>query len=373
MPNLQDDSVDTDDALSRLMRDGASPRELFYGLTAQGVPPQQAMTAAYARDSDVVRAALQAYGRPTAIPNAPLSSLNESPVIDTRLPPADLSRGQVVQPVSVRSASVFPDPPPMAPPSGADDVLRRRPGFNPLPDGSTGLDPSYLAPRREAQRRSGWGSRVVLDTRESVGLPQDGGGNFAGVDLSKNGAGDYGLDPHYAAQLRAALDAPPYVPSEREQIVRGGKFSAGAAPFGFAGPGSLNFDPSLESNTETLAPFRRSLEDFQAAPPVPRSPRAGDYVGAVRGFPLPRSKVGPGAGVYVDDSGHIYPQFYFGSPGVSGSVGHSDDLDSQLTGLSATGSINKVDGRRIPGAGILYGIGPYEMPWLAKIIKDHLP
>ncbi len=97
----------------------------------------------------------------------------------------------------------------MAPPSGADDVLRRRPGFNPLPDGSTGLDPSYLAPRREAQRRSGWGSRVVLDTRESGGLPQDGGGNFAGVDLGKNGAGDYGLDPHYAAQLRAALDAPP--------------------------------------------------------------------------------------------------------------------------------------------------------------------
>ncbi len=78
-------------------------------------------------------------------------------------------------------------------------------------------------------------------------------------------------------------------------------------------------------------------------------------------------------GVYVDDSGHIYPQFYFGSPGVSGSVGHSDDLDLQLTGLSATGSINKVDGSAHIGAGILYGLGPYEMPWLAKIIKDHLP
>ncbi len=48
MPNPQDDSFDTDDALSRLMRNGASPRELFYGLTAQGAPPQQAMTAAYA-------------------------------------------------------------------------------------------------------------------------------------------------------------------------------------------------------------------------------------------------------------------------------------------------------------------------------------
>ncbi len=258
MPNPQDDSFDTDDALSRLMRNGASPRELFYGLTAQGVPPQQAMTAAYARDSDVVRAALQAYGRPTAIPNAPLSPLNEGPVVDTRLPPADLSRGRVVQPMSARGASVFPDPP-QFPPLTSDDAMRRRPGFIPRPDRGENLAPGYLDPRSEAERRSRWAARD--SSRESLGLPQDSTEQFAGVNLARNADGGYGLEPHYAAQTQRALETEPYVPSQRERIVRGGKFYAGAAPFGFAGPGSLNFDPSLEANTDTLAPFRRPFAE----------------------------------------------------------------------------------------------------------------
>ncbi|WP_315831087.1 hypothetical protein [Bradyrhizobium prioriisuperbiae] len=263
MPYRPDDSAfDTDDAFARLAPDTASPRDLFYALTAQGVPPQQAMTAAYARDSDVVHATLQACGRPTVIPNAPLSSLTEIPVVDTRLPPANFSRGQVVQPMSqamsARSASVFPDPP-YFPPQTDDDAMRRRPGFIPRPDGGDNLGPGYLNPRSEVERRSRWAARD--SSRESLGLPQDSTDQFAGVNLTRSADGGYGLDPHYAAQTQRALDTEPYVPTQRERIVRGGKFYAGAAPFGFAGPGSLNFDPSLEANTETLAPFRRPFTE----------------------------------------------------------------------------------------------------------------
>lgn len=93
MPYRQDDTAfDSDDMAPRTP---ATPQQMFYALTAQGVPRQQAMVAAYARDNDVVQATLQAYGRPTVIPNAPLSSLSEIPVVDTRLPPADVSRGRV--------------------------------------------------------------------------------------------------------------------------------------------------------------------------------------------------------------------------------------------------------------------------------------
>lgn len=78
---------------------------------------------------------------------------------------------------------------------------------------------------------------------------QDGEGQFqqGGVAINKEAEGSYQLDPRYAAQLRAAMIAPPAVQSPREQMVHGGKFFAGAAPFGFAGPGSLNFDPSTDS------------------------------------------------------------------------------------------------------------------------------
>ncbi|WP_315831084.1 hypothetical protein [Bradyrhizobium prioriisuperbiae] len=259
MPYRPDDSAfDTDDSFARLAPDTASPRDLFYALTAQGVPPQQAMTAAYARDSDVLHATLQAYGRPTVIPNAPLSSLTEIPVVDTRLPPADFSRGQVVQPTSARGASVFPDPP-YFPPQTDDDAMRRRPGFIPRADGGDNLGPGYLNPRSEVERRSRWAARD--SSRESLGLPPDSTDQFAGVNLGRGADGGYGLDPHYAAQTQRALDTEPYVPTQRERIVRGGKFYAGAAPFGFAGPGSLNFDPSLEANTETLAPFRRPFTE----------------------------------------------------------------------------------------------------------------
>ncbi|MGO4714770.1 hypothetical protein [Bradyrhizobium sp. 2TAF24] len=281
--------------------------------------------------------------------------------------------------VAPRGASAFSDPPALQGSAATDPGsagIRRR------PEGGYDLDPSYLNPRLEERRvpgidpgqagirpppgesyylypeperrhASGWGDWVRPTTRESLGLSPESSEQFAGVPLAGDADRGYRLDPDYMAQVRTALNTEPHIPSEREKIVRGGKFYAGAAPFGFAGPGSLNFDPSLESSTRTLAPFRRPLENL---PQAPRPKREGNFAGAVGGVPI--FGVGVGGGAYFDSDGYYYPQVYIGTPGVAASAASSGDLEGQLTGLSGTFSAGKGG----LGGGVTFGWGPWKIP-----------
>jgi hypothetical protein len=362
MPYRQDDSaLDTDDAFARLAPDTASPRDLFYALTAQGVPPQQAMVAAYSRDNDVVQAALQGRPAPDASQpaNTPVRVVSPPPAYYWGHDPRHLDPRPEAERGSGWDAPVAP---------GGADVRSGRPGFIPRAAGGDRLDPSYLDPRPEARLESGWTPSIPYATREDLGLPQTGSEQFAGVGLSRDASGGRGLDPHYAAQTRTALETERYIPSVDEIISGNRMLTDGrrAPPFGLAGPGSLNFDPSLESNNAAVEPFERSLDEYQRAT---RPRRAGYYWGGMAAVPLPRLGVGLGGGVYFDDSGRFYPQTYFGTPGKMGSAGHSEDLDGQLTGTSVTGSVGKVGGRRVPGAGVITGYGPIDPFWLFRAKK----
>ncbi|WP_456624019.1 hypothetical protein [Bradyrhizobium sp. P5_C12] len=114
----------------------------------------------------------------------------------------------------------------------------------------------------------------------------------------------------------------------------------------------------------------------------------GTYGGFTVGFPSPLGGVGFGA--YIDNSGRLYPQFYYGTPRFSASAGYTNDLGALLTGPSASGTIGRGwiganvatvgnetgVGFGTPGVGVTYGIGPfdfsedYSLPWIKELIKD---
>lgn len=96
----------------------------------------------------------------------------------------------------------------------------------------------------------------------------------------------------------------------------------------------------------------------------------GTYFGGTIGSPW-----GLGGGLYIDNHGRLYPQGYFGSPGLSFSAGYTPNLEGFLTGPSASGSLGAGSikanfgtsgtspsiGIGTPGVGATYGIGPYEI------------
>jgi hypothetical protein len=99
----------------------------------------------------------------------------------------------------------------------------------------------------------------------------------------------------------------------------------------------------------------------------------GTYFGASWGSPW-----GIGGGAYIDNHGRIYPQGYFGSPGLNISSGYTPDLEGFLTGLSVSRSFGQgpIKGSfgtsgtsptvgfsvGTPGVGATYGVGPYRVP-----------
>ncbi len=114
----------------------------------------------------------------------------------------------------------------------------------------------------------------------------------------------------------------------------------------------------------------------------------GYYGGGTWGWPI--GPFGVGGGLYWDDRGRLYPQFYFGTPKLSASGGYTDDLEALLTGASVSGTLGRgrigfndaanadASGYGIgtPGAGVTYGFGPLEMsqeysqPWKTPFIRD---
>jgi len=113
-------------------------------------------------------------------------------------------------------------------------------------------------------------------------LDSDGNATFpvAGVGVNRAPDGGLYLDPRYAAQLAPTFERMPKLPTEREKIVRDGTFAAGAAPFGFAGPGSLNFDGRADASARNLDRFRRPPP--QPAPPPQEPLTFSDLDGFVR-------------------------------------------------------------------------------------------
>lgn len=99
--------------------------------------------------------------------------------------------------------------------------------------------------------------------------------------------------------------------------------------------------------------------------------RSGFYTGGTYGFPTPVG--GLGGGLYFDDAGNFYPQFYWGTPRWGFSSGHATDLDEYLTGPSASITLGGAplayhvggnttsagQGISTPGVGFTYGFGPY--------------
>jgi hypothetical protein len=97
---------------------------------------------------------------------------------------------------------------------------------------------------------------------------------------------------------------------------------------------------------------------------------AGTYGGATFGLPW-----GVGVGLYFDNHGRMYPQWYGGTPRLSLSAGYTPDLEALLTGPSFSGSagigsarFNAVGsggtagfGIGTPGIGVTHGYGPYEL------------
>lgn len=97
----------------------------------------------------------------------------------------------------------------------------------------------------------------------------------------------------------------------------------------------------------------------------------GLYGGANFGIP---QLWGLGGGLYVDNYGNYYPQFYYGiPPRLSASAGYSPDLEGLLTGPSVSGSVGNRSfkfnfgrsadstgvGFGTPGVGFTYGFGPF--------------
>jgi hypothetical protein len=111
----------------------------------------------------------------------------------------------------------------------------------------------------------------------------------------------------------------------------------------------------------------------------------GTYAGGTYGSPF-----GLGVGLYMDNHGRIYPQFYGGTPRASLSAGYSSDLEGLLTGTSISGSPGaglfrfnagtsggaSGFGFGTPGVGVTYGVGPLELshdfsrPWVTPHIRN---
>lgn len=105
---------------------------------------------------------------------------------------------------------------------------------------------------------------------------------------------------------------------------------------------------------------------------------------------IPTLAGGMGVGAYIDNSGRLYPQLYYGTPGFSLSAGYTNDLGALLTGPSAAGTLGmgRVGanvatvgsetgvGFGTPGVGVTYGYGPldfsedYSQPWIRQLIRD---
>src|SRR5689334_4852849 len=97
----------------------------------------------------------------------------------------------------------------------------------------------------------------------------------------------------------------------------------------------------------------------------------GYYGGGTIGFP---QLYGLGGGLYADNHGNLYPQFYYGTPGAGVSGGFSPDLEGFLAGTSVSGSFGRGAiranvgasdsstgvGFGTPGFGATYGFGPYK-------------
>ena len=95
----------------------------------------------------------------------------------------------------------------------------------------------------------------------------------------------------------------------------------------------------------------------------------GFYGGGTFGFPTPIG--GVGGGLYFDNFGNLYPQFYYGTPRAGMSAGYTPDLEGLLTGASLSGSIGNRTlnynvgtsgsslgaGFGTPGLGVTYGFG----------------
>jgi hypothetical protein len=113
----------------------------------------------------------------------------------------------------------------------------------------------------------------------------------------------------------------------------------------------------------------------------------GTYGGFTYGIPW---LGGLGGGLYMDNSGRLYPQLYYGTPGFGASAGYTNDLSALLTGPSAAGSIGRgwIKGNvatvgtengigfGTPGVGVTWGFGPFEsskdysQPWIKGLIED---
>src|SRR5579863_9055403 len=101
--------------------------------------------------------------------------------------------------------------------------------------------------------------------------------------------------------------------------------------------------------------------------------KQGFYGGGTVGFfPTPVGTLG--GGLYIDSSGNLYPQLYYGTPKAGFSTGYTPDLEGLLTGLSVSGTLDRgirpnlsTSGAPIgvgigtPGFGATYGFGPYNI------------
>ena len=111
----------------------------------------------------------------------------------------------------------------------------------------------------------------------------------------------------------------------------------------------------------------------------------GYYGGGTIGLPTPIG--GAGGGLYFDNHGNFYPQFYYGTPGTGASAGYSPDPEGFLTGTSVSGSFGRRPirtnvgasdssigvGIGTPGFGATYGWGPYNLDQLINLLMGITP
>lgn len=74
---------------------------------------------------------------------------------------------------------------------------------------------------------------------------------------------------------------------------------------------------------------------------------AGVYAGGIIGWPTPIG--GVGLGLFADSSGDVYLEFYYGTPTANVTAGYATDLESLLTGISASGDFG--------GESLLFSLG----------------
>ncbi|MGO4714750.1 hypothetical protein [Bradyrhizobium sp. 2TAF24] len=99
----------------------------------------------------------------------------------------------------------------------------------------------------------------LLDADSNASFPP------AGVRVDRAPDGSLSLDPRYETQLASAFARRPPQATLRERLDRDAVFSAGTAPFGFAGPGMPSFDERSDAAIRDLNRFR--------ATPLPEGPR----------------------------------------------------------------------------------------------------